>query len=71
MSEEEYVAESTVMVSQANTKRKCQGEVTFQPTVSLNLMFRYFDKKFEVMQNQIDQKYREPPKKGNAQRLFF
>ena len=26
-------------------------------------MFRYFDKKFEVMQNQIDEKYREPPKK--------
>ena len=26
-------------------------------------MSGYFDKKFEAMQNQIDQKYREPPKK--------
>ena len=51
------------MPLQANPKRKCQDEVTLEPADSLNLMFRYFDKKFEAMQNQIDQKYREPPKK--------
>ena len=47
----------------ANPKRKRQDEVTLQPADNLNLMFGYFDKKFEAMQNQIDQKYREPPKK--------
>ena len=62
-SEEESSAESTVMPPQANPKKKRQDEVTLQPTDSLNLMFGYFDKKFEAMQNQIDQKYREPPKK--------
>ena len=51
------------MPPQANPKVKRQDEVTLQPADSLNLMFRYFDKKFEAMQNQIDQKYREPPKK--------
>ena len=54
--EEESVAESIVMPPQANPKRKRQDEVTFQPADSLNLMFGYFDKKFEAMQNQIDQK---------------
>ena len=34
-----------------------------QPADSLNLMFGYFDENFEAIQNQIDQKYREPPKK--------
>ena len=63
MSEEESSAESTVMPPQANPKRKRQDEVTLQPADSINLMFGYFDKKFEAMQNQIDQKYREPPKK--------
>ena len=62
-SEEESSAESTVMPPQANPKKKRQDEVTLQPIDSLNLMFGQFDKKFEAMQNQIDQKYREPPKK--------
>ena len=62
-SEEESAAKSTVMPPQANPKRKRQDEVTLQPGDSLNLMFEYFDKKFEAMQNQIDQKYREPPQK--------
>ena len=53
-SEEESVAVSTAM--QANPKRKRQDEVTLQPADSLNLMFGYFDKKFEAMQNQIGQK---------------
>lgn len=30
---------------------------------SLNFMFGCSDQKFEVVQNQIDQKYREPPGK--------
>ena len=51
------------MPPQENSKRKRQDEVTLQPADSLNLMFGYFNKKFEAMQNQIDQKYREPPKK--------
>ena len=51
------------MPPQANPKRKRQDEVTFQPADSLNLMFGYFDKKFEAMQNQIDQK-----SKGNLQK---
>ena len=51
------------MPLQANPKRKRQDEVTFQPADSLNLMFGYFDKKFEAMQNQIDQK-----SKGNLQK---
>ena len=62
-SEEESSAESTVMPPQANPKRRRQDEVTLQPADSLNLIFGYFDKKFEAMQNQIDQKYREPPTK--------
>ena len=62
-SEEESSAESTVMPPQANPKRRRQDEVTLQPGDSLNLIFGYFDKKFEAMQNQIDQKYREPPTK--------
>ena len=51
------------MPPQANPKRRRQDEVTLQPADSLNLIFGYFDKKFEAMQNQIDQKYREPPTK--------
>ena len=47
----------------ANPKRKCQDEVTLQPADSLNLTFGYFDKKFEAMQDQIHQKYRQAPKK--------
>ena len=62
-SEEESSAEPTVMPPQANSKRKSQDEVTLQPADSLNLMFGYFDKKFEAMENQIDQKHRERPKK--------
>ena len=62
-SEEESSAEPTVMPPQANSKRKRQDEVTLQPADSLNLMFGYFDKKFEAMENQIDQKHRERPKK--------
>ena len=62
-SEEEFSAESTVMPPQANPKRRRHDEVTLQPADSLNLIFGYFDKKFEAMQNQIDQKYREPPTK--------
>ena len=71
-SEEESIAESTAMPTQANPKRKHQDEVNLQPADSLHLMFGYFDKKFEAMKNQIDKKYREPPKKkGNAQRILF
>ena len=62
-SEEEFSAESTVMPPQANPKRRRHDEVTLQPADSLNLILGYFDKKFEAMQNQIDQKYREPPTK--------
>ena len=62
-SEEESVAESTIMPPKANPKRKRQDEVALQPADSLSLMFGYFDKKFEAMQNQIDQKYRGPPRK--------
>ena len=51
------------MPPQENSKRKRQDEVTLQPADSLNLMFGYFNKKFEAMRNQIDQKYREPRKK--------
>ena len=43
-SEEESVAESTIIPPKANSKRKRQDEVTLQPADSLNLMFRYFDK---------------------------
>ena len=53
-SEEESSAESTVMPPQAHPKRKRQDEVTLQHADSSNLMFGYFDKKFEVMQNEID-----------------
>ena len=62
-SEEESSSESVIMPLQANPKRKGQDGVTLQPADSLTLMFGYFDKKFEAMQNQIDHKYREPPKK--------
>ena len=58
MSEEESVAESTIMPLQAHPKKKRQDEVTLQPAGSLNLMFGYFDKMLEAMQNQIDQNYR-------------
>ena len=51
------------MPPQENSKRKRQDEVTLQPADSLNLMFGYFNKKFEAMQNQIVQNNREPPKK--------
>ena len=44
MSEEESVAESTIMPPQANPERKRQNEVTLQPVDSLHLMFVYFDK---------------------------
>ena len=44
MSEEESVAESTIMPPQANPERKRQNEVTLQPADSLHLMFVYFDK---------------------------
>ena len=63
MSEEESSSESTIMSLQANPKRKGRDEVTLQPADSLTLMFGHFDKKFETMQNQIDHKYRQPPKK--------
>ena len=59
------------MAPQAYPKRKRQDEVTLQHADSLNLMFGYFDKKFEVMQNQIDQKYREPPKKRAMHNDYF
>ena len=42
-------------------KSKIFWRKTF-PADSLNLMFRYFDKRFEAMQNQIDRKYRIPPR---------
>ena len=42
------------MPPQAHPKRKRQDEVTLQHADSSNLMFGYFDKKFEVMQNEID-----------------
>ena len=51
------------MPPQANPKRKRQNEVTLQPADNLSLMFGYLNKKFEAIQNQIDQKYREPPRK--------
>ena len=62
--------ESNVTPSQAIPKRKRQEEVNLQPTDSLNLMFGYFNKKFEAMQNQIDQKYREPPRRRTMQNEF-
>ena len=53
-SEKESEAESTVMPPQTNPKRKRQDEVILRHADSVNLMFGYFDKKFQTMQNQID-----------------
>ena len=42
------------MPPKTNPKRKRQDEVTLRPADSVNLMFGYFDKTFQAMQNQID-----------------
>ena len=71
MPEKESEAEANVMLPQANPKRKRQDEVNLQPANSLNVMFWYSNKKFEAMQNQIDQKYREPPRKRVIHNDYF
>ena len=51
------------MPSQDKHKRKRQDEIVLQPVDSLKLMFEYLDIKFFAIQDQIDQKYWEPPRK--------
>ena len=49
---------------QANPKSKHQDEENLQPADSLNSILGYFNKTFEAMQNQINQKYNEPLRKS-------
>ena len=58
------------MPSQDKHKRKRQDEIVLQPVDSLKLMFEYLDIKFLAIQDQIDQKYWEPPRKRTTTMLL-